>query len=324
MISNIKKCKIVSFVGLAKNVGKTTALNHFLKYFPRAAVTSIGIDGEFSECSVDGTKKPRISLKEGNLFTTAEESIQKNRLSVRIIEKTNILTPLGHIVIAEAKMPGSYEIYPAGSLQDTQKIAEKFLEIGAEKVFIDGAFFRVSHASISSGCVLVSGSNASMEAEKVISETKRVAEYFSFKGVKLEKREHPYIVENGKIKEISVESAISNEKKIAESVTKGTTHVYLPGAFTPETFDSLKKLGLDFSKVAIVIDDGTKCFLGNTEYNQLLSMGGQINVLNKINLCGIAVNSFSAFLGDFDPKAFLERMKAELKPIEVEDLLLCS
>lgn len=323
MISNIKKCKIVSFVGLAKNVGKTTALNHFLRQLPNTAVTSVGID-EFNDCSIDGTKKPKVFLEKGAFFTATEESLHKNSLAVKIIEKTDSLTPLGHIIIAQAQVPGFYEIYGLGSLDDTKKAAEKFLELGAERVFIDGAFFRMTPANISSGCVLVAGSNANANAGEVIKETKNIVEYFNFEKAKLKKSSTPYIVEEGKVKELGISSILLNEKKAVEKCSDKTSYLYIPGAFAPATFEAFKKLGFKFSQITIVIEDGTRCFLSKEEYGQFLKMGGRIKVLNPINICGIAVNSFSTFLKDFEPKEFLRKMREELKPLKVEDVLLCS
>ena len=324
MLDNIKNCKIVSFVGLAKNVGKTTALNYFLRQLPKTAVTSVGVDGEFDECAVDGTKKPRIYLQSGSLFTTTEQSIQKNNLSVSIIEKTDILTPLGHIVLAEAKISGFYEIYRAGSLEDTREIAEKFLRRGAERVFIDGALFRMSHAGISSGCILVSGSNVNAKAEDVVEETKKAVEYLNFEKSGLEKRKNPYVVDDAEINEIDFCSVLNNEKKVMERITETTTHIYMPGAFTSHTFENFRKMGFRFDKITIVLDNGTRCLLKRDEYAQFRKMNGKIEVLDKINLCGIVVNSASTFLGNFDPGKFIEKLRSELSQFKVEDVLLCS
>ena len=324
MIENIKNCKVISFVGLAKDVGKTTVLNYFLKQLPKTAVTSLGVEGESEDCNVDCGKKPRVFLEKGSFFTTTEESIQKNGLSVSIIEKTRIVTPLGCVVLAEVRMPGFYEIYGAGSLERTKRIIIKFLEKGAKRVFVDGALFRMGHAGISSGCVLISGSNVNAKAEDVIEETKKVVEYLSFRTLDLEKRKKPYLIDEGKIKEFDFCSVLNNEKKIVESISKKTTHIYIPGAFTSQTFEKFRRLGFEFNKIMIIIDNGTKCFLKRDEYKLFLKMRGRIKVLNSINLCGVAVNSFSTFLRDFDPKEFLRVLRNELKPLNVEDVLLCS
>ena len=47
-LNEINKCKIISIIGLAKNVSKTTTLNYIIKNLEgyRLGLTSIGRDGE--------------------------------------------------------------------------------------------------------------------------------------------------------------------------------------------------------------------------------------------------------------------------------------
>jgi hypothetical protein len=67
--------KTVSFIGSDKNAGKTTALNWYLSEKCKTlqnsiCLTSIGINGESSD-EYEGTQKPSILIKSGNLFFTA-------------------------------------------------------------------------------------------------------------------------------------------------------------------------------------------------------------------------------------------------------------
>ena len=64
--------KVLSIVGMAKNAGKTTALNYILEEAMDEGmllgVTSTGRDGESSDL-VTGTEKPRVFLDAGTLVS---------------------------------------------------------------------------------------------------------------------------------------------------------------------------------------------------------------------------------------------------------------
>ena len=67
-----KKYKTISIVGMAKNAGKTTALNYLIEEAMdegvRLGITSIGRDGETQDL-VTGTEKPQIYLEQDTIVT---------------------------------------------------------------------------------------------------------------------------------------------------------------------------------------------------------------------------------------------------------------
>jgi len=73
----LKPYKSVSIIGMNKNVGKTTTLNHILKE-ARGSVslglTSIGRDGEELD-RVTATEKPKIYIEKGTVIATAKQCL---------------------------------------------------------------------------------------------------------------------------------------------------------------------------------------------------------------------------------------------------------
>ncbi|MCJ7651122.1 MAG: hypothetical protein MUP85_21135, partial [Candidatus Lokiarchaeota archaeon] len=62
IIEEIKKYKIIAIIGLAKNVSKTTTLNHVIQVLKggyQLGLTSIGRDGEKYD-AITSLPKPRI------------------------------------------------------------------------------------------------------------------------------------------------------------------------------------------------------------------------------------------------------------------------
>ena len=73
-----QKYKTISIVGMAKNAGKTTALNYLIEEAMDEGlvlgITSTGRDGESSDL-VTNTEKPTIFVTEGVLVATARQAL---------------------------------------------------------------------------------------------------------------------------------------------------------------------------------------------------------------------------------------------------------
>ncbi len=82
------KYKIISIVGMAKNSGKTVALNHLIQESLdegiRLGIISTGRDGESLDL-VTETEKPKIYVEEGVLIATTTELLPLSDATVEII-----------------------------------------------------------------------------------------------------------------------------------------------------------------------------------------------------------------------------------------------
>jgi len=112
LFNTIKKNKVISIIGLSKNVSKTTTLNHIINILrdkQTFGVTSIGRDGEPYD-SITKLSKPKIIIEEGTIFATAEDSLKNSDIEVELIKGTDFTTPLGIINIYKAKNKGNIEL----------------------------------------------------------------------------------------------------------------------------------------------------------------------------------------------------------------------
>jgi len=101
LINAVKKNKVISIIGLAKNVSKTTTLNHIinlLKHKRTIGVTSIGRDGEPYD-AITELPKPKIIIEKGTIFATAEQSLKNSDIETEFVKNTDFTTPLGNINI---------------------------------------------------------------------------------------------------------------------------------------------------------------------------------------------------------------------------------
>ena len=91
------KYKTLSIVGMAKNAGKTTALNYLIEEAMdegiRLGITSIGRDGETQDL-VTGTEKPRIYLDQDTIVTVPTQLYDMADAGMEILKKTRYSTPM--------------------------------------------------------------------------------------------------------------------------------------------------------------------------------------------------------------------------------------
>ena len=94
--------KTLSIVGMAKNAGKTTAMNYLIEEAMDdgivLGITSIGRDGE-SQDLVTGTEKPRIYLDQDTIVTVPTQLYELADAGMEILKKTRFSTPLGDLLI---------------------------------------------------------------------------------------------------------------------------------------------------------------------------------------------------------------------------------
>ena len=145
-------------VGTAKNVGKTTTVNALLGVGTQRGVqiglTSIGRDGEAFD-AVDDSPKPRIFVESGTLVAAGRALLPHPR-GIAVLEVDNdAQSALGPIVFYRAGTPQYVEISGAPSARNMRAIIERLIELGSERVIIDGAIDRIAVTSTGDDAVVV-------------------------------------------------------------------------------------------------------------------------------------------------------------------------
>ena len=97
-----QKYKSISIVGMAKNAGKTTALNYLIEEAMEEGlvlgVTSTGRDGEGTDV-VTGTDKPRIFLDTGTIVSVPTQLYELADAGLEIVKMTDYGSSLGQIML---------------------------------------------------------------------------------------------------------------------------------------------------------------------------------------------------------------------------------
>ena len=124
------KYKTISIVGMAKNSGKTVALNHLILEAIEEDITlgiiSTGRDGESTDV-VTETKKPKIFAEVGTIIATTTEMLSLGDATIEIIYVTDYRTPLGEILIGRVRNEGYIEIAGPQTVAEIKQVSNLML-----------------------------------------------------------------------------------------------------------------------------------------------------------------------------------------------------
>lgn len=299
-VRDILNYNSLSIVGLDKNTGKTECLNYLLRRLPpdyKAAVTSIGIDGEEKDQVTRGVK-PEITLREGLLFSTAEAYYRSRKLGAELLDISEENSSMGRIVTGRVIREGKILLAGPSSTQSLKRWMQDIGRYGVDLKIVDGALNRLSLASpaVSQAMILSTGAAYSAELNTLVNKTKYVVELIS--SAMTDKR----IVEGfegldngiwgrsdeGEVVNITRKSSLIL-KEINEDFLKKCKIIYVAGALT-DTFLSILNNSPLLRGTTLVVDDFTKVFVSEQSMRLFKRRGGVLEVMRKSKLIAVCVN----------------------------------
>lgn len=299
-LSDYRTCSVV---GMAKNTGKTTCLNHILASMPEEktlAVTSIGVDGEQTD-RVTQTPKPEIFLRENTLFATSETHYRQRRLDAEVLQFSRESTALGRVVIARTKCPGKVLLSGPSSSAGIRRCMAEMQAWKPDLLLVDGALSRLSPASpaVSEAMVLATGAAFSANLSTLVQQTALLVEWIRLPRTSEEWVQLLLPVENGLRVEYAdggwtdpgLESALAL-RSFAWDASRRVRALYLSGALTDSVADVLLKESV-LEQAEIIVRDFTRIFLRPEQYRLLLAKGFRITVLQRTELLALCVNPTS-------------------------------
>jgi len=339
------KYKTVSIVGMAKNAGKTVALNQLIIEAMEEEVviglTSIGRDGERQDV-VTFTEKPMIYLPEGSLIATAETTFNLSEARMEILEVTDFNTSMGKVIIGRVIASGYVQIAGPCTNEDIKNVTDRMHLHGANVVVVDGALDRVSSASpaITEATLLSTGAVVSRDMDKVIDQTLHQVNLFRLKpvmdsviremleGIFIE-RKIAVIDKEGVVEHLPIRTALNAGRKIGAALSENSRYVVVSGSLVSKTVTDIIGTTKSYKNTIIVVQDATKIFIGKRDWLYYKKLGVSIEVFNEINLLGVTANPYSPEGYYFDSKKFIGRLTSFLDGVPVLDVMgsedpLCS
>ncbi len=330
--------KATAIIGMTKNVGKTVTFNHLVRQFMKTGIilglVSAGYDGErFDRLTLKD--KPRIYAPEDAYIATAKACFEAAEAGLELIEASSVSTPLGSVYLARVKESGLVELAGPGSISGLQELTGRMFNFGANHVLVDGAINRLASASplLTGATVLATGASLGPTMEDVIKKTvfrrellelPRVNDEAIYRAARkgLESGDAALLLQDGNncyFEPVSALIPLMAGTKIIEKCKPDTTALVFGGALVDKNLQEISTLLP--APPAVIVQDATKLFISPEYYYRYLNRGGEIMVLNQLNLAAVTLNPTDPGGRGYDPKMFLERMTEALSPCPVFDLL---
>lgn len=327
------KYKTLSIVGMAKNAGKTTALNYLIEEADdegiRLGITSTGRDGETQDL-VTGTEKPRVYLYEDTIVSVPTQLYELADAGLEIVKKSNYRTSIGDLLLCRVADSGYVQIAGPVATAHTKKMCQEMFEMGCELILIDGAIDRKSIASpeTSDAIILSTGAVLSRNMKKVIEDTAHIVELYGIPELEdgtarqlitehMDK-DKIMIVKKDQAEILDLVTGLGSSRFIDEAIDDDTDYVYIPGAFTNSVIADINPHKL--RKVNFVIKDPTKIFINQMDWGKLRKRKFKVNVLKNIEVAAVTVNPIAPSGYSFDHRVLRDAMQEALPEIPVIDV----
>lgn len=307
----------LSLVGLAKNVGKTTATNHLLKTLldeqlyraDELSLTSLGLDGEATD-ALTGLPKPRYLPEAGMLVATTADLLLQAESEDAQIERLCQLpgrTALGPVMLARIQRPGRVIIAGPTLLRDLRRALERLQSYGARLGIVDGAINRLGAAAptITDACILCTGASVAASPELAAS---RTADAFARLSIQQStwadayRNYHPQLrlllFSPDHFTYFSGSTEPADEAGwITEQMNMHEQPVYfLHGALTEELSRALLAALPQHAigqSAELVVEDGTKIFCHSVTLQRLAARGLSVRVASPIRVLALTLNPYT-------------------------------
>lgn len=285
LITLLKQYKVIAIVGMGKNVGKTTTLNYLISRLDKLSIglTSIGYDGEALD-TITAKPKPQIWVRTGTIFATAKTLLPQLNTSFHILEETNMSSPLGNIIIAQALSSGNIELAGPSKKTQIKDILERFWFYKVDKCLIDGAFGKMmsTDSFLADATILATGLSYHGNIDKIISDT--------IYRVSLYAQDNLISKEEAKIN-ISLDSVLGNEKELA-LLLKDNDVVDLQGALTDRFLNELI-FNTSLRQLKLILANPTMCFVSYELAKKAAKRAISIHFLEANKIIAITINPTS-------------------------------
>ena len=329
-----KEYKAVSIVGMAKNAGKTTALNFLIEEAYdegiTLGITSTGRDGETVDL-VTETEKPKVYLYEDTVVSVPVKLFDLAEAGLEILSTTKYRTSLGELYLCRVRDSGYVQIAGPVAAADTKRMCTEMLELGAELVLIDGAIDRKSVAApdSSDAVILSTGAVLSRDIRNVVRDTAHVVELYSLpeledealRSIITDSTRDDRILMISKDLEVTpldIKTGLGSGRYISEAIEDGIRYVYIRGAMTGSVIGDIDPA--KFREITFILKDPTRIFLDSIQWKKLRKRGLDIRVLKNIKVCAVTVNPFSPEGYSFDSSVLCEAMREAIPDIPVVDV----
>jgi hypothetical protein len=340
----------LALVGLAKNSGKTVTLAALLRELETEGrligVTSVGRDGEERDVIDARIEKPPVRLCAGSLVATTDALLSVSGIAHTVLENTGVRTPLGSVLIARLRDPGTIEVAGPSASEDVRAVSDAMLGHGAEQVLIDGAIDRraASSPAVTDGLVMSTGAVLGSELQEVVARTRDAVEVVRLPeladpqvrelaertqdagaGHRESRTASLLVSEDHEVVELAPRFVLTGEsEQIAAALDANppTRWLIVPGAL-PEPFlkGLLRARRGRGGELVLVVADSTRVFLMERGPDWYRRQGIEIQTLYSTALEAITVNPVAPQSHSFESMPLREALEQAIDDVPIFDVL---
>jgi hypothetical protein len=321
--------KIVAIVGICKNAGKTTVLNALIRQYSICwGVLSTGRDGE-TEDLLFKTPKPRVQLPSGSLFCCDQQTLEGHGSRISILAKVKWHKGNRSLWLARADADLDTEITGPGTAAAQLDCAWQLLNLGAEKVLIDGSLDRKSIVLNKAVDVIILVAGASFgSTQSIISELNRLMSLARIKQYNYDNEmigtfssgQEIMLKFDGKWTASGLKSLFVNDKEITAFLERKPEAIYIPGAFSDHVYQHLSH---PLEQIELIFRHPECLKLDKTNLESLLSTH-KVSCLIPFPIQAIAVNAHGVGKNDIPSDELLWEIKRNFPGLPVIDVMELS
>lgn len=326
--------KSLAIVGLSKNAGKTTVLNHLSEWAASrslpAGLISIGVDGEERD-ALSGLPKPQVLVPKGTLVASAGPCLDVRAGLWEVLEETPVRSLLGRVFLARAVRRGRVKLAGITAAGDVDRVLMGFRRHGVRLALVDGACDRRTAARPlrTDGVILAVGASAGKSLEEVIRRTEEWVTIFNLPacgdplleeaGERALLEGRPMGIVGKRVEPFPLPSLLVDPGKLRTALeSRPWTGLAVPGALTDRILMLLASGGGFFP---LLLPSPTHAFFSPGTMRTFLRAGGKICYLKRPRLIGVAVNPVAPGSHTFDPREMKRRIADICRPVPVVDVV---
>lgn len=332
--------RVIAIVGICKNAGKTSLLNHLLRACSdknaygdvfeskiRFGVFSTGIDGEERD-SVFNTAKPAVKLPANTLFCCDAMALDSLGGAVEIL--ASLSNPQRPLWIARSLYRLDTMITGPASVVDQIELSRQMLALGAGKILVDGSLDRKSIALSPDvdAVVLVLGASYGNPA-KLETELKRLLRLAALPVFDTGPDEYKLLLGSDELltsdgltwQSTSLQTLSGKESELDKMLRNNlsSSRLYIPGAVTNSSLDALLSL-LPKRPYTLVLRH-PDCLKLDISSLQKLAERVELTTLIPFRLKGFAINSEGVGLASEDAARFRSRLRTSFPQLDLIDIM---
>jgi len=294
---------------------------------------SIGYDGERTDSLNPLILKPPIRCPAGTLVATTDTLVRRSKAASETLVDTGLRTPLGTVSIFRLMSPAEIEVAGPSSASGAQEAAAAMLELGAERVIVDGSIDRRATAApeMAEAVITSTGAVLGSSEEEVAAITEKAIELSTLPVLDDRRLRDRLNLGEGCCLLVGPDgakplpptlplTASTRDLREAGAFEGGRDAAfYVPGS-VPESFLAALIPLVTPGPLKVVAENPTRIFLRERSPRWYGERGVRLEVLNRAEVRAISVNPVAPLSHELDSPALREAISCRCPGLPVFDV----